>query len=49
MHTDISANSVILALEHLRSTREARVIDRDRPAAAFYLGLAADARRLRAA
>ena len=47
MQTDISTNAVILALEHLRSAREARVIDRDRTSVAFYLDLAAGARRLR--
>ena len=48
MRTDIRTNAVILALEHLRSAREARVIDRDPTSVAFFLGLAAGARRMRA-
>ncbi len=38
--------AVNLAIEHLRSAREARMIDCDRVAVAFFLSLAADARRL---
>jgi len=35
-----------LALTHLRSARQSRVIDCDRVSAAFYLGRVAAARRL---
>lgn len=35
-----------LAVSHLRSARQSRVIDRDGVAAAFHLGRAAAARRL---
>ena len=43
---DVRNAAVRLALEHLRNAREAHVIDHDGTAVAFFLSLAANARRL---